>query len=451
MEENNKLYMMEKGKVSKALLTLGIPTMVGMLVSALFSLVDGYFVGSLGKEQMAAVSVVYPLTYVITGLGMLLGGGGSVYIAKLLGDKKYKKANIVGSVVIDSSLIIATVFGTVILIFLQPILRSLGAIDSVLPYAKDYSIYFVFALCCNIFNVTFNNLITAEGSAIYSMIAMLIGGVANVFLDPLFIFAFGMGVKGAGIATFISNLITTFIYLYFIFSKKSVVKYNFLNFKPSKAIYSEIAKVGVTLMFFQVLYSVGLAITNVLASKYGDACIAAIGITNRINSLGFMAIAGFTKGYQSFVGFNYGANSEKRVKEALKTSLIWTTAFCLICSILWIAFTSDIVKVFNSNEDVVTIAVRALRYYSVTFIGMGYIMVYTTTFLAIGEEAAGGIICLLRQGLFLIVFLFILNIILGEIGILLAQPVADGLTVLLIAFLAYKKPICCNNLKRVEA
>lgn len=437
--EDNKLEVMESGKVSKALLSLGIPTMVGMLVSALFSLVDGFFVGKLGKQPMAAVSVVYPLTYVITGVGLLLGGGGSVYLARLLGDKKYEEANRTGTTVIDTAIIVGIALVAIILIFMTPLLKLLGTLDGFMSYAEDYLLYFGIGLFFNLFNVTFNNLMTSEGATFYSMMAMLIGGIANVILDPIFIFAVDMGVAGAGLATMLANALTTCLYLYFILAHKGSVRYNFLEFKPSKHLYAEISKIGLPLMFFQCLYSVALAITDVLASDYGDAGIAAIGISNRIISLGLMAVLGFTKGYQSFVSFNYGAKHQERATEAKKLALIWTTVFCVVCSILWILFAKNFVNAFGTgDEEVLSVAVKALRFYSVSFVGLGYIMVYTTTFLAIGQVKFGGIVSLARQGLFLIVMLFVLEAIFGLNGIILAQPVADALTCALIFVLAKK-------------
>lgn len=438
MEKNSKLVMMEKGEVWRVLLKLGIPTTIGMLVAALFVSVDGYFVGNLGKLQMAAVTVASPLSYVITGIGSLLGGGGSVYIAKLLGEKKYKKANDAGSVIMDTSLIVGAVFVAILLIFLEPILRGLGARNTDILYAKQYGQIFAISLFFNLFNITCNNMLASEGATMYSMVAMLVSGISNVFLNPLFIYTFHMGIKGSAVATLVANLITTLVYLYYIASKKGSVRYNFLNFKPVKEYYIETAKVGVPLMFFQILYSVSLIITNVLAASYGDACVAAMGIQNRITSLGFMAISGFTKGFQSFVGFSFGARAFDRVKAAKNISLIWTTIFCVICSALMIIFAKPLIQVFNNDSQVVNIGVKALRYYSVTFIGIGFIMVYSLLFLATNQAKYGGIVCLARQGLILIPGLFILKMTLGMQGILLAQPIADGLTVLLIILLAYK-------------
>ncbi|WP_234124294.1 MATE family efflux transporter [Clostridium hydrogenum] len=437
MQENSKLIMMEKEEVWKVLLKLGIPTTIGMLVAALFVSVDGYFVGNLGKVQMAAVTVASPLTYVITGIGLLFGGG-SVYIAKLLGEKNYKKANDAGSAIMDTSIIVGFVFSAILLIFLQPIVKFLGATDTDMVYAKEYCSIFAISLFFNLFNVTFNNMLASEGATMYSMIAMLASGISNVFLNPVFIYTFHMGIRGSATATLVANLITTCMYLYYIAAKKGAVKYNFLNFKPVREYYIETAKVGVPLMFFQLLYSVSLIITNVLASSYGDACIAAIGIETRVTSLGFMAISGFTKGFQSFVGFSFGAKAFNRVKSAKNITLILTTAFCLVCSILMFAFAKPVVSVFNSDSQVVSIGIKALRYYSITFIGMGVIMVYSLLFLATNQVKYGGIICLARQGLILIPGLFILKVVLGMQGILLAQPIADASTVVLIIFLAYK-------------
>ncbi|OPJ62108.1 MATE family efflux transporter [Clostridium oryzae] len=440
MKENSKLLMMENEKVWKALLKLGIPTLVGMMVSALFNAVDGYFVGNLGAQQMAAATVASPLTYVVTGIGLLLGGGGSVYLGRLLGEKNYKKANDAGCVIMNSSIIIGIVFLAILLIFLEQILRGFGAIDTIMPYAKQYGEIFAIALFFNLFNVTCNNMLAAEGATMYSMLAMLVSGVSNIFLNPVFIYGFHMGIRGSATATLIANLITTFMYLYYITAKKGTIRYNFLNFKPAKEYYVETAKVGIPLMFFQVLYGVAIIITNVLASDYGDACLAALGTEVRITSLGFMAVGGFTKGYQSFVSFSYGAKKFNRAKTATNLALIWTTICCVLCSIFMLVLTKPIISMFTSDANVISIGMKAVRYYAVTFMGLGFILVYSSMFLATNRTKYGGIIAFARQGL-LIPGLFILKMVIGMQGILLAQPIADGLTIILILFLAFKASV----------
>lgn len=435
--KDKKLKLMEEGNVSEALLKLGIPTMVGLMTSALYNLVDSYFVGKLGTSQMGAVSIVFPLSVIILGIGLLFGSGASSYLARLLGNKDYNEADACASDAIVVSMVASGVIISAMLIFLNPLLRLLGATDSILPYARAYAIPFIIGLLFNVFNITINNIITSEGASMYSMIAMLIGGCTNIVLDPIMIFSMGMGVKGAAIATLISRCLSTSIYLFYIFSGKSNYHFAVKNCKFEKKIFAEIFKIGVPMLIYQGLYSVALALTNNQAAAYGDPAVAALGIVTRIVSLGSMMLMGFLKGYQPFVGYNYGAGKYERVKEATKTALIWTTGFCLVTAAFMIGGRHILIYAFSKNDALVmSIGTKALIFNSITFIGMGYQTVYSFRFMGLGRAKEGGMISLGRQGIFFIPIIIILTYALGLNGIILAQPLADICSMILVFFLA---------------
>ena len=199
--QNKKLELLGNAPIPKALLAMGIPTMIGMLINALYNLVDAYFVGGLGESQMAAISVVYPLGQVVVGLGLLFGNGAASYISRLLGQKNREQANKVASTALYSSLVVGAIIIVLSIIFLKPVLRLLGATDSILPYAATYAGIYIVSCIFNVFNVTMNNIVTSEGAAKTTMCALLLGAVLNIGLDPLFIYTFHLGVAGAAIAT----------------------------------------------------------------------------------------------------------------------------------------------------------------------------------------------------------------------------------------------------------
>lgn len=433
---SDRIYLLKEEKVPNALLKLGIPTMIGMMVSALYNLVDAFFVGKLGTSQIGAVSVVYPLGVILLGIGLLFGAGASSYLSRLLGKKSYTEASECASTALITSIAIGIAVIALMIVFLEPILRILGATDTILPYAKEYAFVFVIGLVLNVFNITVNNIITSEGASIVSMVAMLSGGMANIILDPLLIFGFSMGIKGAAVATLISRGISFLIYLTYILSGKSVFRFKLGNFKPSIEVYSEILKIGIPMLVFQLLSSLTFGITNSLASAYGDEAVAALGIVTRIMNLFCMIIFGFLKGYQPFVGYNLGAKNYQRVEDATKTVLKWGFAFCISTAIILILFRIPIMRSFSKqDETVVTIGANAIIANALVFIGMAYQVLHGTRFLAFGKAKQGGIISIGRQGAFFIPIVFIFTSIFKLNGLILAQPLSDICSILMVVIL----------------
>lgn len=452
-KQNNQIYLLKEEKVSKALLKLGIPSMIGMMISALYNIVDAYFVGKLGTSEIAAVSVVYPLSIVILGCSLLFGCGAGSYVSRLLGDKKYKEASICASTALVTSCIIGIIIISVMLIFINPMLRVLGATNTTFVFAKEYAEVFILGLVFNVFNATLNNIITAEGASVFGMKAMLYGGIINMILDPILITTLNFGVRGAAYATLISRLVSFSVYLLYILRGKGVLKFAFINFKPSKRMYNEILKVGIPMLVYQVLTSIALSLINSLSSIYGDSAVAALSIVSRIMSLTCMAVFGFLKGYQPFVGYNYGANKMNRVKKSTKLSLIWTTSFCMIVSILCIVFCRQIIMMFSKNDiEVISIGCKSLIFNSIMFIFFGYQAVYSQMYLSFGRAKEGGLISLGRQGIFFIPIIFILSNTLGLNGILYTQPLADCFSLFLVIFLncRFKNIHSSNALKVVN-
>ena len=204
---NNKMELLGNAPISKALLAMGIPTMLGMMVNAIYNLVDAYFVGGLGTSQMGAISVVYPLGQIVVGLGLLFGNGSASYLSRLLGNRDQEQADRVASTALYSSVAVGAVLIIFSMIFLRPILRLLGATDSIMPYAMTYAGIYVVSCIFNVFNVTMNNIVTSEGAAKTTMFALMAGAVLNIGLDPVFIYTLDMGVAGAAIATAISQIV----------------------------------------------------------------------------------------------------------------------------------------------------------------------------------------------------------------------------------------------------
>lgn len=438
-KQNKKMQLLGNAPISTALLAMGIPTMIGMLVNALYNLVDAYFVGGLGESQMGAISVVYPLGQVVVGLGLLFGNGAASYISRLLGQNDKEKANKVVSTAIYSSIFAGAVMIILSVIFLKPILRLLGATESILPYAVTYGSIYIISCIFNVFNVTMNNIVTSEGGAKTTMCALLTGAVLNIALDPIFIYGLDLGVAGAAIATAIAQLISTLVYQFYIFRKKSVFDFKVKDCCFSKEIMSEIFKIGIPTLVFQILTSLSISLTNNAAADYGDAAIAGMGVVIRLVSMGSLTIFGFLKGFQPIAGYSYGAKKFDRLHEAIKTSIIWSTVFCVVYGLILAFFSTTIVSQFaNGNMEMIKIGARALRVNGVSLMLFGFSAVYSSLFLALGKGREGFLLGACRQGICLVPVILILPVIWGLNGILYAQPVADVLSAIITVVMAVR-------------
>ena len=329
-EQNKKIELLGSAPIPKALLAMGLPTMIGMMINALYNLVDAYFVGGLGTSQMGAISVAFPLGQIVVGLGLLFGNGAASYISRLLGRGEKETANKVASTALYSSIFVGAIIIIFSIIFLTPILKMLGATESILPYAATYTSIYIISSIFNIFNVTMNNIVTSEGAAKTTMCALLTGAVLNIVLDPIFIYVLNLGVAGAAIATAISQMISTAVYLCYVFRKKSVFNFKIKDCCFSKKIMSEIMKIGIPTLVFQLLTSLSIALINKQTKVYGDSVIAAMGVVTRVISMGSLMVFGFIKGFQPIAGFSYGAKKYDRLHEAIKTSILWSTILCFI-------------------------------------------------------------------------------------------------------------------------
>ena len=436
-ERNNKLELLGSAPIPKALMALGIPIMIGMLINALYNLVDAYFVGSLGESQMSAISVVFPLGQVVVGLGLMFGNGAASYLSRLLGRGDKDTANRVASTALYSSILISAIIILFSTIFLKSILAMLGATETIMPYALTYARIYVLSCIFNVFNVTMNNIVSSEGAAKTTMCALLLGAVLNIGLDPLFIYTLNMGVAGAAIATAISQMVSTLVYLTYVLRKKSVFSFSIKEFSPTRQMMTEILKIGVPTLVFQLLTSLSIALINRASSNYGDSVIAGMGAVTRVTSMGTLVVFGFLKGFQPIAGFSYGAKKFDRLREAIKTSIIWSTSFCLVVGLVMAVFSTQIISQFTKGDTQMILAgQKSLFANGLTFILFGFYTVYSSLFLALSKGAAGFFLGACRQGICFIPVILLLPMVWGMNGILYAQPIADVISVVITVFMA---------------
>lgn len=436
-EQSKKMELLGTVPIPKALLTLGLPTMTGMLINALYHLADTYFVGKLGTDQMGAVTVAFPLGQIIVGLGLLFGNGAAAYLSRLLGRGDKDNADKVASTALYSSVLIGAVAIACSVIFLKPILNRTGALESVMPYALSYTrIYIIFSIF-NIYNVTMNNIVSSEGAAKTAMCALLAGAVFNVLLDPVFIYTLHLGVAGAAIATAISQMLSTGVYLYYIFRKKSIFHFRIKDCCFSREVLFEILKIGIPTLLFQFLTSMSISMINNGMKEYGSSALAAMGPLTKIMSMGTLIVFGFLKGFQPIAGFSYGAKKFYRLYEAIKISVLWSTIFCVVFGLATAVFSFQIMALFTKGDaEMVRIGAAALRANGLTFILFGFHTVYSFLFLVMGKAKEGCFLGACRQGICFVPVIWLLPKVTGMNGIIYAQPVADILTAIATLFMA---------------
>lgn len=435
--QNKKMELLGSAPIPKALLAMGLPAMIGMMINALYNLVDAYFVGGLGTAQMGAISVAFPLGQVVVGLGLLFGNGAASYISRLLGTGEKETANKVASTALYSSLGVGAVIIICTVIFLNPVLKMLGATESIMPYAVTYTSIYIVSSIFNVFNVTMNNIVTSEGAAKTTMFALLAGAALNMILDPVFIYVLDLGVAGAAIATAISQIVSTAVYLTYIFRKKSVFNFSIKECCYSKEIVSEVLKIGIPTLVFQLLTSLSIALINMQTKVYGDSVIAAMGVVTRVISMGSLMVFGFIKGFQPIAGFSYGAKKYDRLHEAIKISILWSTIFCIIFGAGAALFSSSIISGFTKGDmEMIHAGQKALRANGLSFLLFGFYTVYSSLFLALGKAKEGFILGACRQGICFVPVILLLPMAWDIHGILYAQPIADVLSAIVTVFMA---------------
>ncbi len=436
-KQTKKMELLGNAPVSKALLALGLPTMIGMMINALYNLADAYFVGKLGTIEMGAITVAYPLGQVVVGLGLLFGNGAASYLSRLLGRGDQEQANKAASTALYGSILVGAAVIVFCILFLNPILKLLGAGESVMPYAVAYTrIYIAFSIF-NVFNVTMNNIVSSEGAAKTTMCVLMTGAILNVALDPLFIFVLDLGVAGAAIASAISQFISTLVYLLYILRKKSVFCFSIKCCCFSKEILSEILKIGIPTLAFQLLTSLSISMINDGARAYGDSALAAMGAVTKLMSVGSLMVFGFLKGLQPIAGYGYGSKKYDRLHEVIKTALLWSTGFCIVFGLSAALFSTTILSQFTQNDlEMIRVGALALRANGLSFLLFGFYTVYSSLLLAMGKAAEGCFLGACRQGLCFVPVIWIFPRLWGLNGILYAQPLADVFSALITVLIA---------------
>ncbi len=438
-------------RIGPLLAKLAIPTTIGMLANSLYNVVDTIFIGrGVGTLAIAGIGIVFPIQIIIMAIAQLFGMGAASMVSRSLGKKDFGRA----SNVVGNSFIASFVFGTfaaiMVFIFLNPILRVFGATENILPFARDYLSIVTFGFIYFPFLVSTNNLIRAEGDAKNAMIVMLVAIGLNIILDPIFIFALDMGIKGAAYATIIAQF-TGFIYivLYYILGRSSL-KIRMVHFRMRWHIFKEMVSLGFASFVRQVSMSILIIVVNNSLRAYGgDISIAVFSVVNRVVMFITMPLFGIVAGVQPMIGFNYGASNMGRVKGSLKTSVLTTLAIGAVFCIIILAIPSKIIGLFTIDTELINNGIFPMRMIALLFPFIGFQMIGASFFQSIGKARPSIVLSLSRQVLFLIPLILILPLLIGINGIWIAFPIADFLAILITGALIYREIRKINNLEMV--
>lgn len=416
-------------KIGKLLLKFSIPAIVGMLVNALYNIVDRIFVGK-GVSELAitAITVAFPISIIIMAFGMLVGIGAAATVSIKLGQKRKDEAEeILGNAF---TLIILVSLGVTILglIFMEPLLKIFGASEAALPLAKQFiSIILIGALLQNV-GFGLNNIIRSEGNPKMAMSTMLIGAILNTIFNPIFIFVMHTGVRGSALATIVSQTVCSIWVIQYFTKGKSTLKLKTKNFKLKKGIVRQIFSIGLSPFLMQLAASVITIILNKgLATYGGDTAIAAMGIINSVSMLILMPIFGINQGAQPIIGFNYGAKNFARVKKALKLAILAATTISTTGFILVELFPRQIIGIFISGtgSELLSIGSRGIRIYLMMLPIIGFQIVSSNYFQAVGKAKISIFLSLSRQVIVLLPLIIILPQILKLDGVWIAGPSSD--------------------------
>lgn len=454
-QKNEVSHQLANEPVKKLILKFAIPCTISLLVSALYNIVDQIFIGQgVGYFGNAATSVAFPLTVIALAIALMIGDGAGAFFSLKIGEKDTKSTELIVGNAVTMLFIAGVTLALIASIFLKIILTMFGATEAVMPYAIDYTRIIAIGLPVAMFSTGFNSIIRGDGNPKYAMIAMLCGALINTILDPLFIFTFGMGVKGAAYATVIGQLASTILALLYL-KKFNNIKFKFKLLKLDWKICKTTLAFGISSFITQAAIAVVAIATNNVLTKYGSMSIyggeiplSIFGIVTKVNQIMLSVLLGIAVGAQPILGFNYGAKKIKRVKETVKIALIGAIVVSGIGLVCFIFFPQQIVSIFGAGDALYNeFGVMYFRIFLSGCILNAIQIVCTIFFQAIGKPMQAGILSLSRQIIFYLPALFILPTIMGVKGAIYAGPVADILAFILTVILMTIKWKQMNSLE----
>lgn len=425
----------------RLILSMSLPTMFSMIIQAMYNIVDSVFVSSLGQDALTALSLAYPLQLMTISVAVGTGVGINSFISRRLGEKNQELANNGAANGIFISIISWLVFLLVGIFLTVPFFKLFNPTPGVMKYGVDYtSIILIFSVGVMV-EIAIEKVLQATGNMIFPMIFQLIGAVSNIVLDPLFIFGIGpfprMEVAGAAVATVIGQILAMLFAIYIFFFKKHAVQVHVRNFKPSLKIIKNIYAVGFPSIIMQSISSVLVVGLNAILMGFSEAAVSVHGIYYKMQSFVFMPVFGLNQGLMPIMGYNFGAKNKDRLHSAIRYGCI-IAAFIMLCGtvIFWI-FPAQILSLFNANDDILNMGIKAMRFISLSFLPAAIDIIFSTTFQAVGKGFSSMILSLLRQLVFILPAALVLSNF-GVNAVWFAYPIAE-VGALIVAIFLYTR------------
>ncbi len=426
MTEDKRIYTLREENPIKAVLKLGLPLVAGMFIMVLYNMVDTYFIGMLRDDyQLAAVNLAYPVMMISIAVSNMIATGASSLIARSLGAGDEKKANHTLTVGFEFTLIGSVIVTAIGYAFLNQICAGLGAKENTFLYTKQYVAIILLGTIFTMGNYTLGQLLRSEGSVRYSIVGMIVGTFANIILDPIFIFGLHMEIRGAAIATILGNALGMVTSLMIYISGKSLLRPSIKMLRPTGEILCEIFWVGIPATLETLLTSVAYIINNNLAVSYGELTVAAVGVSQKIMTIGTYIYQGLATGTQPIMGYNYGAQNYKRMLSVLKSGILVLSAIELCVMAIFGIFAPELIGIFTDSPEVIEKGIRVLRANMCILPFVGAVSMSRISFQAMGKAQYAFVITLVRQLFLYVPLLLILNHIFGFFGMIWAQPITE--------------------------
>ena len=434
MDREERYTMMIETPVNKLIPKLAVPTIISMLVTSIYNMADTFFVSQISTSASAAVGIIFSIMAMIQALGFTLGMGSGNCISRTLGSRDDERAERIAATGFFTALIAGVLMAVFGIGAIDPLVRVLGATETIAPYAKDYAFYILLTAPVMMGSFVLNNLLRSQGYAFYAMIGITTGGILNIILDPIFIFGLNMGISGAATATALSQLISFCILLFQTATREGCIRIKISKFTPTFKIYGPILHAGIPSLCRQGLASVGSIVLNLAANPFGDAAIAAMSIVGRYMMFVNSALIGFGQGFQPVCGFNFGAKRYDRVLESFWFCLKVAVVLLTTLGVISFAGAEHIMTMFRKDDlGVIAIGTWALRFQCMTMPLQAWIIMCNMLTQSIGYGFRASIVASGRQGICLIPSLLVLPGILGIRGLQLAQPTSDIFTSIIAA------------------
>lgn len=440
MDKSQEQYIkMTQTPVQKLILKLAVPTILSMMATTIYNLVDTAFVGTLGNAASGAVGIVFGFMSILQAIGFMFGQGSGSLLSRKLGARDEEAASKTASTGFLCSFVLGGIVAVICYIFISPLVRILGSTETIAPYAETYIKYILATAPFVVSSFTLNNMLRFEGKARLGMIGLITGGVLNIFGDYCFMFKLNMGIAGAGLSTALSQVISFFILLFMFLKGKTLSKLSFRNFSPGNGLLREIILVGFPSMLRQGLSSITTILLNSQSAMFaGDAGVAAMSIVNRIAFFLFAIALGIGQGFQPVCAFNYGARKYKRQRDAYKFTMIISIIILAVLTVVTMIFSGNLIGLFRDDSEVIEIGTRALRILCVAQVFLPLCMVTEMLMQSSGKKAEAAVLSSLRGGLLFIPALLILPRLRGMYGVEEAQPLSIILAVIPAFFIARK-------------